>query len=187
MLWPGVVSSQHPGGHTEASRDGAVRLKDEVAGERRHMKISFDDFSKTSWLHSIGGAYTKPTVEVLGSLEELERLMRDDPDLFFEPPYTQPFEDWCLARHEAVEAMSDDIREKARDLAEQAFQEAFELCPADELCGLVSDAVMTIAAHLLNDTANPDPFVNEMASLFMEGRIPWGYEGEFPDGTWIIL
>ena len=123
---------------------------------------------------------------VLGNFEELTALIEEDLDAFFDPPYAKPYVDWCLADHDIAEKIERLHRDQVRDVAEAAYMKAWDFYPNPEFCGLISDDVRTLYALLLGGQ-QLKPFTAERATWYLRGRVPWGYEGEYPGGQWIIL
>jgi hypothetical protein len=141
--------------------------------------------SNIEWLANVGHA--AEDAQIMGSLEHIVEQIERDPDAFFEPPYTDPYEALCVADHKAaaqIESSSHDPRPKA--IAKRAYLAAWACLPHPELCGLVSDDAQTIAGLLLKG----DPlgsFTSERLRWYEKGRVPWGYLGDYPNGRWLIL
>ena len=144
-------------------------------------------FRQTRWLHAVGEEVADPAAERFGTTAELEALLNDDPDAFFAPPYSKPYEDWCVEDHQAAKALAAELQRDCSAVAEDAFKTAWKWCPQSEFCGLVSDDVSTIFALLIITGGNLRPFTAQRAAWYVTGRVPWGYAGDFPSGKWIIL
>ena len=142
-------------------------------------------FLETRWLANVG--QPEPNAQVWGTLDTLVEAIEEAPESFFAPPYTNPYEAMCVEDHEAaarVEARSEDPRPK--QVAKTAYLAAWARLPHPELCGLVSDDAHTIMALLIGG----EPlraFTAERMRWYEQGRVPWGYVGEFPTGRWLIL
>jgi hypothetical protein len=142
-------------------------------------------FSKTPWLAN--AFQPECTAQIMGSVEEVGPLLQSDPASFLAPPYTRPYEDWCVEDHEAAKGLTGaENVELAVQAAKNAYLGAWEVLPDPEFCGLISDDVETIVSLLLM----PRPlraFTMERMQWYLRGRAPWGYSGEFPHGKWIIV
>jgi hypothetical protein len=142
-------------------------------------------FKQTRWLDAV--CQPDQFAKVMGTQKEIETLLRHDPDAFFTPPYAKPYEDWCVADFQASKQLDVRYREEARDISWQSYQAAWAWCPHPEFCSLVSDDVETIFALLLITNGKLRRFTAERMNWFVKGRVPWGYEGEFPAGCWVVI
>jgi hypothetical protein len=149
--------------------------------------LSVADFIKTAWLHAVGAPVDGAT-DSLGSLAEIRARLEQSPDDFFAPPYSSPYEDWCVGDHEAAAEIAKAHAAEIQGASKRAYLAAWQVFPHPEICGLVSDDVSTIHALLLAPGSPPlSAFTNERATWLMRGRVPWGYRGDFPSGRWLVL
>jgi hypothetical protein len=146
-----------------------------------------DTFRQTQWLHLLGETVPDATAQCFGTLIELEALINDDPDTFFAPPYSKPYEDWCVEDHRAAKALDSSFKAELSAISQHAYKTAWKWCPSPEFCALLSDDVCTIYSLLIITGNQLRPFTAERASWYVAGRFPWGYVGQFPGGKWIIL
>ncbi len=149
--------------------------------------ITFDSFRQTAWLDAVGTPLTDAGVQTFGTTEELQSLINDAPDDFFAPPYTSPYEDWCVEDFDAAKSLDPQSRPDQRAVSEHAYKIAWKWCPHPEFCGLVSDDISTIFALLVITGNNLRPLTAERARWYAAGRVPWGYSGNHPEGHWIVL
>jgi hypothetical protein len=149
-----------------------------------HMGLT-ERFQQINWLENVG----QPTAEAesFGSVEEIIRLIENDADQFFQPPYTNPYERMCVEDHQAAaEVETSAVKERAREAAKKAYLTAWSRLPIPELCGLISDDVETIIILLMKGKPLRE-FTKERVGWYEKGRMPWGYSGEYPEGRWIVL
>jgi len=142
-------------------------------------------FAGSSWLHAVGEPL-RADADSFGNIAAIRRYCEDDPDVFFRPPYTPPYEDWCVADHNAAARLPAELRDQAQTVARRAYLRAWDVLPSPELCGLVSDDVLTIYSLLLLNS-HLSEFTVQRASWLVAGRVPWGYTGDFPAGRWLVL
>ncbi len=145
----------------------------------------FISLSKINWLANMG--QPEADAQIMGSIEQIIDKVEQDPDAFFEPPYTNPYEAMCATDHrEAAQIESKTRDPRPESIAKAAYLTAWECFPDPELCGLVSDDAHTIAFLLLTDEPLR-PFTRERMQWYEQGRMPWGYLGTYPNGQWLIL
>lgn len=146
-----------------------------------------DSFRQTDWLHAVGEDVPDATAQRFGTHSDLEALFNDDPDAFFAPPYSKPYEDWCVEDYNAAKSLDSQFKPDCSAVSEQAYKTAWKWCPSPEFCALFSDDVSTIFSLLIITGSQLRPFTAERAKWYVAGRVPWGYVGNFPHGQWIIL
>jgi len=71
-------------------------------------------------------------------------------------------------------------------MAKAAYFAAWDSIPHPEVCAVVSDDAETILTLLLSGKALA-PFTRERLDWYLRGRAPWGYEGTYPNGRWLVL
>ncbi|MFV0596126.1 hypothetical protein [Shewanella sp.] len=59
------------------------------------MKPLIQQLQSCSWATKVG--HSEPMAKTLGNLEEIAAYLERDPDSFFQPPYTEPYESYVLA------------------------------------------------------------------------------------------
>jgi len=73
----------------------------------------------------------------------------DRPRCLLKPPYTGPYQSWCVDDHRAAARLPRDLQPRAAIVAREAYLAAREFIPNTEICGLFSDDVLTIYSLLL--------------------------------------
>lgn len=146
-----------------------------------------DTFRQTHWLHALGEDVSDATAQRFGTYTELETLINEDPDAFFAPPYSKPYEDWCVEDHNAAKLIDSRFKPDCSAISEHAYKTAWKRFPNPEFCALYSDDVCTIYSLLIITASQLRPFTAERAKWYAAGRFPWGYLGNYPGGKWIIL
>lgn len=142
-------------------------------------------FADTRWLYAVGQP-VDAGVDSLGRIDAIRSACEADPDTFFAPPYSDPYEGWCVVDHHAAEELPHRLRSSVEAVAKRAYLAAWEVLPHPEFCGLVSDHVHTIYSLLV--MSRPlSTFTNQRASWLIAGRVPWGYTGDFLSGRWLVL
>jgi hypothetical protein len=144
----------------------------------------YEQFSRSPWLAHIG--QPEQHAKSMGSRDEMMACIEDDPDAFYAPPYETPYEDWCGEDHQRAAALASDTDPDIVKLSRQAHLQAWDHCPDAEICGLLADDVETIATLLMHQQAL-GAFTLQRIAWYIKGRMPWGYQGEFPDGQWLVL
>ena len=146
-----------------------------------------DSFRQTHWLHAVGEDLTDATAQPFGTHPELEARINDDPDAFFAPPFSKPYEDWCVEDFNAAKSLEPQFKPDYSSVSEHAYKTAWKWCPNPEFCALFSDDVSTIYALLIITGNSLRPLTADRAKWYVAGRVPWGYIGNYPDGKWIVL
>jgi len=147
-----------------------------------------DEFSQTHWGANVGRPLNDRAADVVGSREELTALFQSDPDGFFAPIYSDPYESMCVADHAAAEALPNEHQDARRNVAEGAYKTTWEWSRVPELCALVSDDVETLWALLvMHGIEGLADFTRKRLHWYARGRVPWGYRGDFPNGRWLVL
>lgn len=146
-----------------------------------------NSFRLTEWLHAVGEDAPNANAQRFATHSELEALINDDPDAFFAPPYSKPYEDWCVEDHNAAKSIDSRFNADCSAVSELAYKSAWKWCPIPEFCALVSDDVSTIFSLLIITDSQLRAFTEARAKWYIAGRVPWGYVGSFPHGQWMIL
>lgn len=142
-------------------------------------------FARVEWLANVG--QPESNARSLGAVEEILQKLEDDPDSFFEPPYTDLYEAMCVEDHKAAACLESTTPDPGvTAVARQAYLSAWERIPHAELCALVSDDVRTIMTLLVSGQPLR-PFTVDRLRWYQKGRVPWGYIGIYPNGEWVIL
>lgn len=149
------------------------------------VAVDAEIFKRTRWLYAV--CRPDPLAKVMGTQKEVEALLQHGPDAFFAPAYAKPYEDWCIEDFRSSKQLDARYKEAARDISWRSFEAAWGWCPHPEFCSLVSDDAETIFALLHITNGNVRQFTAERLAWFAKGRVPWGYEGEFPTGRWVII
>lgn len=144
-----------------------------------------DAFADTRWLSAVGEP-VHAGVDSLGNIDAIRSSCEADPDVFFAPPYSDPYEGWCVVDHRAAENLPPGLRDSVEAVARRAYLVSWDVLPHPEFCGLVSDHVHTIYSLLLMERPL-STFTTQHASWLIAGRVPWGYTGDFPSGRWLVL
>ena len=149
--------------------------------------MNIKEFQNISWFSNLYASSDNEKEEVYGTHEELEYLLNEDPDSFFEPMYSDPYESWCLKYISESEQINPKVKKEIETWAEYVYKSLFSIIPSPELCGLVYDEVVAIIAHLHSNPLNISDFIFDKIQIYSKGRIPWGYKGVYPDGKWVII
>ncbi|QYJ70698.1 hypothetical protein K0H59_16965 [Shewanella sp. FJAT-51649] len=149
------------------------------------MKPLIAQLQSCSWATKVG--HSEPRAKTLGNLEEITTYLEKDPDRFFEPPYSEPYESLCVSDHQQADRLKPQVAsELVAQIAKAAYLETWEIVPVAEICALVSDDADTLATLLLAD-ATLSEFTQERLAWYLQGRLPFGYQGNYPTGEWLIL
>jgi len=148
-------------------------------------QISPEQFAETRWACAVGDPVPNG-VDHLGSLQGIRAAIATEPKRFFGPPYTNPYEAWCVEDHKAAAALPPEFQAQVTALAKTAYIAVWSVAEDPEICGLFSDDVTTTYSLLLM-SPELSTFTVERATWIMQGRVPWGYTGTFPDGRWLVL
>ncbi|MEL4256528.1 hypothetical protein AAEH95_15585 [Shewanella xiamenensis] len=71
-------------------------------------------------------------------------------------------------------------------IAKTAYLETWKIMTVAEICALVADDADTLATLLLAEVTLCD-FTKERFAWYLQGRLPFGYQGNYPTGEWLIL
>ncbi|UWG65438.1 hypothetical protein K5M76_04100 [Shewanella xiamenensis] len=113
--------------------------------------------------------------------------MKGIPTVFFEPPYTEPYESLCVSDHQQADRLKPQVSsEIVAQIAKTAYLETWKIMPVAEICALVADDAETLATLLLAEVTLCD-FTQERLAWYLQGRLPFGYQGNYPTGKWLIL
>ena len=125
--------------------------------------------------------------QTFGTVERIAARMENDPDAFMSGPYQDPYEAMCVRDHEQAACVAGQVdQNRVARIAQAAYLSTWKVIPVAEICGLVSDDAQTLATLLLAQTELA-PFSQERLDWYLAGRIPFGYEGAYPNGRWRIL
>jgi hypothetical protein len=148
-------------------------------------QVSPEQFAETRWVRTVGDPVPNG-VDHLGSLEDIRAAIASDSERFFRPPHTNPYEAWCVEDHRAAAALPSEFQPQVTALAKAAYIAAWSVAEDPEVCGLFSDDVTTTYSLLLM-SPKLSAFTVERATWIIQGRVPWGYAGGFPNGRWLVL
>ena len=149
------------------------------------MKPLIAQLQSCSWANKVG--HYEPMANTLGSLEDIATCLERDPDRFFEPPYTEPYESLCVSDHQQADRLKPQVSsEIVAQIAKTAYLETWKIMPVAEICALVADDADTLATLLLAEVTLCD-FTQERLAWYLQGRLPFGYQGNYPTGKWLIL
>jgi len=145
----------------------------------------FAQLQSCAWAINVG--LPEPLAKTCGSLDEIDGRLETDPDEFFRPPYETPYEALCVKDHELAASLTTIAHSKEIGaISKAAYLTTWKSIPVSEICALVSDDADTLATLLVADIRLP-PFTHDRLNWYLRGRIPFGYLGEHPNGTWLIL
>jgi len=137
------------------------------------------------WAANVG--LPESLAKTCGSLDQIAVCLETDPDEFFRPPYENPYEALCVKDHELAASLAPKARsKKIAAISKSAYLATWKIIPVEEICALVSDDADTLATLLMADI-HLTAFTLDRLSWYLRGRIPFGYLGEHPNGSWLIL
>lgn len=139
----------------------------------RHELISA--VLNNQWLAAVDDPLDEPGARVVQSPEE-----------FFDSIYGSAYAALCVEDRRQAETMDEAHHETVGMVGTQAFDTAWEKYPSAEFCALLSDDVRALTGLLFLDEPLR-PFARERLQWYLRGRFPCGYEGSFPDGTWLLV
>jgi len=78
--------------------------------------LSPEQFAQSRWALNVGAAVPS-SVDHLGSLDEMFAVFTEDPEAFLRPPYTNPYESWCVEDLHAAARLPSDSSQCSRPSA----------------------------------------------------------------------
>ncbi len=147
--------------------------------------MTLEEFKRLPFLSHVFEPLERGGARAVGTLAEVREALATGPDAFFEPAYTPPFEDWCVDLDERGNAL-----ERAHGPVgplPDVYDAAWELTDGPEFASLVSDLVESFARVLAYEPESLTPMQRDIVQMLAAGRFPWGYEGDYPSGTWVVL
>lgn len=146
-----------------------------------------NEFRETAWFAKLSDPVGPSGWRSFRNQENIEQLLNHDPDSFFEPVYDSPYEDWCVVDHDESEKLKRDKKKEIEDFYSSVYTKLYSIAPIPEFCALVYDEVVAIASLLEMKGDDVSLFIKDKISIYKEGHIPWGYEGNHPKGIWIVI